>query len=343
MAWVPPGTLVAGTPADRVPRVADAELAGEAIELGGFFIDVFNYPGEVAGIASSGVSFVEAQAICERQGKRLCSELEWERACKGPNNHVYEYGDRYDHAICGTGTVGGVPPSGANARCVSGFGVHDLHGGVWNWTASLWGRGASGKPRVVRGGDGADGELVGRCANGRPQRQGQSVADIGVRCCAGRPNHAEVTLSVVRGPVLAFERPTAETARALAALVPVEALRKTTKGRSHASFTIERTWWWRPVANERLRIGGGCARHPRHDDCGLVVARGDGATRLAFVSTDWWIPEVAEHPEVRKLFVRGGDIGGAYRRAMEYRWGRLVVGDKERKRAGGWGPPPKAP
>src|SRR5262245_30128147 len=50
MIWIPPGTLLAGTPKERTPRVADEELTGDPIELSGFYIDEFAYPDEAGGI-----------------------------------------------------------------------------------------------------------------------------------------------------------------------------------------------------------------------------------------------------------------------------------------------------
>src|SRR5688500_10808005 len=39
MVWIPPGVLIAGTPADKLPRVADEEMAGEQVVMRGFYID----------------------------------------------------------------------------------------------------------------------------------------------------------------------------------------------------------------------------------------------------------------------------------------------------------------
>src|SRR4051794_34348618 len=44
MVWIPAGTLVAGTPKDRTPRIAEEELPGREFELHGFYVDEFAYP-----------------------------------------------------------------------------------------------------------------------------------------------------------------------------------------------------------------------------------------------------------------------------------------------------------
>ena len=86
MAWVPPGVLLAGTAPDKTPRIAEEELPGTPIQLNGFYIDLLAYPNEPGAIATTNVSREDAAHLCEAKGKRLCTEYEWERACKGPDN-----------------------------------------------------------------------------------------------------------------------------------------------------------------------------------------------------------------------------------------------------------------
>src|SRR5262249_42305558 len=103
MAWIPPGVLRAGSPVDEVPNVAEADLPGIDVPLGGFYIDVLPWPNEAGAIPTTNVSRDEARRLCDEKHKRLCSELEWERACKGPDNLRFEYGPTYEPAVCGAG------------------------------------------------------------------------------------------------------------------------------------------------------------------------------------------------------------------------------------------------
>ncbi len=335
MVWIPPGVLIAGTPPDRIPRVPDEEMAGEQVVMRGFYIDTFPYPNEVGAIPTTNLSQPEALAICEQQGKRLCTELEWERACKGPGNTSYEYGDVYKPSVCGTGSARALTPNGVNAGCQSGFGVHDLHGGPWTWTSSQWGRDAT-KPGLVavRGGNGYAGELVGRCANGKGIKPEAHRPEIGVRCCAGEVNSFEVVLAVTRGDALAWQAPDAKLAPRLAELAPEEIKEATRGRRPEDGFKVERMWAWHPLGNEELWIAGGCAHPLGHAMCGVVVARMrfDAPVALTFVSTEWWEPTVGETDTAREVFVYGGDKNGAFRKKLSYEWGRLVTGDKQRKR-----------
>lgn len=334
MVWIPPGTLVSGTPPGRIPRISEQELPGTEIELNGFFIDRFSHPGEPGAIPETGFSLAEARAVCERQDKRLCSELEWERACKGPNNHVYEYGDDFDAAICGMDVTDALAPNGINSRCESGFGVRDLHGSAGTWTSSPWGRGTKTDKVVVRGGFGKDGSLVGRCAHARSVSPKERDHAVGVRCCAGPPNVVEVELKVVTQPQLVWRKPSPSMAERLARLVPDEL----SKGSEFERIRIERSWIWHPAGNEELVIGGGCAKRVKGTACGIVVARieGDKADRLAWISSDEWIATVGRHDLRRGIYVYGGDSLGAYRKPVLFDWGTIGEGRKERKKGSGW-------
>src|SRR5262249_54073633 len=167
MLWVPPGVLIAGTPLDRLPRVADEEMAGEQVVMHGFYVDIYPYPNEAGAIPTTNLSQADAKELCEAQSKRLCTELELERACKGPENTTFEYGEAYKASACGTGVSRSLIPNGYNAGCRSAFGVHDLHGGVWSWTSSQWRRDSTKQNLVtVRGGNGRAGAGAGPRASG---------------------------------------------------------------------------------------------------------------------------------------------------------------------------------
>lgn len=349
MTWIPPGVLLAGTPPDRLPRVADEEMAGEQVIMRGFYVDVFPYPNEVGAIPTTGVTQEEARALCQAQGKRLCTELEIERACKGPGNTAYEYGDAYRSSVCVTGLARSLVPNGFNSGCVSGFGAHDLHGGAWTWTSSQWRRDPSKAGLVtVRGGNGPAGELIGRCANGRGVRGDARRPDIGVRCCAGEVNSFEVVLEVTRGQPLRLQPVDDRIAPQLEQLIPEEVRAAARGAPPEDQFKVERMWMWHPLGNEELYLGGGCA-HPggassepgrggRRGEakavCGIVVARMrfDTAVLLSFVPSDWWTPTLGETETARELFLYGGDHEGAFRRRVSYEWGRIGAAEKERKR-----------
>jgi formylglycine-generating enzyme required for sulfatase activity len=48
-------------------------------------------------------SYYSARRACEQGGKRLCTEAEWERACKGERQTAFPYGNDYRAQPCNVG------------------------------------------------------------------------------------------------------------------------------------------------------------------------------------------------------------------------------------------------
>ncbi len=331
MVWIHPGALVAGTAPDQLPRIADEEMPGEQVIMTGFFIDVFPYPNEEGAIPHTSVSREGAAALCAEIGKRLCTELEWERACKGPKNTTYEYGNRYRPEICGTGAKPALLPSGLRFSCASEFGVHDMHGGVWEWTSSDWGRDSKRELATARGGNAPAGELAGRCANGMGRSPDEVSGIAGFRCCVGPVNEQEVNLHVKRGRRLERKEPIdRDLGRSLESLLPEQAKQELPK--SH-DFKIDRMWFWRPIGNEELVVAGGCAGVGKQPACGILIARVvlDRPKILAWVSSGHWAATMHTDRDARDLWLFAGDDMGSFRRLVGYVWGRVSVGPKERR------------
>ena len=271
MVWIPTGLLKSGSAVDEVPRAADVEPPGVDVPLGGFYIDVLPWPNEAGAIPTTNVSQAEAVRLCEGAGKRLCSELEWERACKGPDNARYDYGPTYDAKACGGGQPADVAarhPSGDKAACRSGFGAREMHGGAWEWTDSPWSRTATGHKEApygaLRGGDDAFGELVTRCAFARGMATASRSPSVGFRCCQGPRNEAEVAIEAKWGA--AFER-TVHPARATP---PLDALGGTACGPPLAP---------RPARSARAHGRGG--RRPTSSCSSAAAASGETPRRAA--------------------------------------------------------------
>jgi len=332
MVWVPRGPLVAGTPEGSLPRAADEEMPGEQVILKGYYIDLFPYPNEEGAIPLTNVNQAAAGALCSERGKRLCSELEWERACKGPDNHRYEYGETYRAERCGTGAVPVMRPTGIRVSCRSDFGVRDLHGGAWEWTASAWGRGTSSGLVSVRGGNAADGEIVGRCANARPEKPSSPSGTVGFRCCAGPPNTVEVVLDIKRGASLELLRriDKPQLAQILDAL-PSAA--NAELGSRAGLSVVDHQWLWRPIGNEELYATRICSGLGRRPVCGVAISRTllGRPTLLAWASSRHWLPSVETDRDARDLWMIGGDETGTYQRLIQYRFGAVVVTAEEHR------------
>jgi sulfatase modifying factor 1 len=332
MSWIGEGVLSAGTPPGRIPRIAETEMAGEPLVLHGFFIDQFPYPNEEGAIPATGVSHARAETLCHERGKRLCTELEWERACKGPRNTSYEYGDRYRPEVCSTGHAPRMLPNGYRSGCRSDFGVRDLHGGVWEWTASRWGRGNPAQLFSLRGGNSPNGELVGRCANAQPKPPEAVSSEIGFRCCKGEANEAKVSLHLDSATRFDLRPRLEEDVRQqLEELLPQEVRDAIA---SAGALHFNAAWDWQPVGNTPLLVAGGCVGDPPAHRCGvLVVEPAPGPPQLL----GWfWVgiypPAVrASKWDPRKLWVTGGDRKSFFRQPVTYEWGRVQLGELVRK------------
>jgi hypothetical protein len=339
MVYVPAGTLLAGTPVDAVPRIAEEELPGTHVELGGFFIDLLPYPNEPGAIATTNVSRDEAAALCAAKSKRLCMELEWERACKGPANTAYEDGDELRPATCGLGLAADLAakrPTGDLPACVSGFGVREMHGGAWEWTAEPWNRGGRRDLGVLKGGNAIAGELAGRCANSLARAPTTKSPSMGFRCCAGPKNDARVSLATpMTAPLERSVKTDALTAPWLPFAREAWPLKNPTAPGASV-FAFRHSFIWHPVANETLIVASGCGRDYPLPVCGVLVGRtldggeeADAGTKvrvLAHVDTGYEAAEVTEAGDTKRLRYRGADATSPYLRDIVYAYGRIEMG-----------------
>jgi hypothetical protein len=330
MIWIEPGPLVAGTPPGQLPRLVDQEMPGEQVILKGYYIDVYPFPNEEGAIPLTNVTRDAAIKLCAEQDKRLCSELEWERACKGPNNTTYEYGTPYRADRCATGAEPTLKPSGLRVGCRSDFGVRDMHGGAFEWTSSPWGRGSEPGYFTVRGGNAPHGELTGRCANAEPRVPGASAAHLGFRCCAGAPNGVEVVLDVRRGARLEAKGTVdKQLAHAFLAALPDDAEKNL---RRYGEPRVEMFWIWRPITNEELHVARVCAGLGKQPSCWLLFTRlGLGAPEVLGAASSGFVPgslHMEQNP--RELWILGGDDPGPFKRHVTYAWGKIGVGPLER-------------
>ena len=242
---IPSGSLRAGSSCGAVPRVTDEELVHPSIAMNEFSIDVYPFPNDPTKPPKTGVSRDEAAGLCREVGKRLCTELEWERACKGSDNLTFEYAGNYDKNACAA--PAGLLP-GNRKKCTSSFGVADLHGLAYEWTASAWGRGSGASLATVRGYQGSSNVVRERCASGAGRDPNKPGAEVGFRCCSGQENAAVVDLSLVRRDVLTEDsRVDPDLARDLMKAMPQD--HQNVPG---ATVSFEKIWRWHARDNEEL-------------------------------------------------------------------------------------------
>jgi formylglycine-generating enzyme required for sulfatase activity len=115
------------------------------------------------------VTWTEAAAVCEGVGGRLPTEAEWEYAARGGvDGRRFPWGDRFDHRFANAFKTGGLDRWHNSAPVASfqpnAFGLYDMAGSVWEWTADSYEARFAANPvrdptgptpgarRVIRGG-----------------------------------------------------------------------------------------------------------------------------------------------------------------------------------------------
>lgn len=172
---IPAGVVLAGSrpgASGREPR-DEADLVPVAVPA--FSIDRLPFPNDPDQPPRTGVTQPEAAALCAEAGKRLCHELEWERACEGPDAaRSFPTGDALDLAACAADPL----------ACVTPEGVARLGTALGEWTASPGSRGLGADLYVFRGSS-SDELATHRCAARRGARSSTRGPSLGFRCCEG--------------------------------------------------------------------------------------------------------------------------------------------------------------
>jgi serine/threonine protein kinase len=185
MLYIPAGPVIMGRlNQEELTIASQSEPLAKVVQVEAFYIDRFEFPNRIGTseekvLPVAKATWKSASEACESLEKRLCSEDEWEKACKGPGNWIYSYGDTYDVEMCG----GGVDADynlGERETCVSGYGAWGMSGGPREWTAS---ENSSGSRRVVKGGLRSNNERGSRCAFAVDESATYADGTLSFRCC----------------------------------------------------------------------------------------------------------------------------------------------------------------
>lgn len=178
---MPSGTLIVGSAPGTVGRRARAEADLVPLDMPSFSIDRLPHPNDPDRPVTTGLNRAQARRACVDEGKRLCTELEWERACK----------DAPDL---------------------------ERRGREWTTTAASRGVGNATLTAVVRGAAADAPDHARRCSARRAAAPDLGARDLGFRCCRGP--EAELAYPEVgeRSRFRDREMPTSELRQVLASV-----------------------------------------------------------------------------------------------------------------------------
>lgn len=103
-----------------------------------------------SGYPAQGMNWRDAYDYCKWVGKRLPTEVEWERAARGDDDRVFPWGNEFNRSALNYGYHSNpkkerskdpysyTSPVGRFPEGASPYGVMDMAGNLWEWTSSQY-------------------------------------------------------------------------------------------------------------------------------------------------------------------------------------------------------------
>lgn len=222
--WIAPGSFMMGSPEKEEGRHKD-EIEHKVTLSKGFFLGIYpvtqeqwqavmgNNPSHFKGektLPVENVSWEDCQEFCKRLREkdkkpyRLPTEAEWEYACRAGTTTPFSFGDTLSteqanyngEEVYGKGKKGvyRAQTTPVGSFPANAWGLHDLHGNIWEWCQDRYGDYApkevvdpqgpsTGEARVVRGGARYNGPAFCRSAQRQWFLPGYRGSYIGCRLC----------------------------------------------------------------------------------------------------------------------------------------------------------------
>lgn len=179
---IPAGIVRAGSAPGTAFRRPSREADEIPLELPAFTIDRLPYPNEPLSSPRLVASRAEAAALCHERGARLCTELEWERACEGDAHHAFAGGTPWASDRCTRDA----------AACASEHGVLRLGESAPEWTSSdVTERSIRMGRSAVQRGARADAPADQHRCDARSFEVPEAAPPAAFRCCHGVPSALE--------------------------------------------------------------------------------------------------------------------------------------------------------
>ncbi|MCB9475783.1 MAG: SUMF1/EgtB/PvdO family nonheme iron enzyme [Deltaproteobacteria bacterium] len=98
----------------------------------------FRYRPEEARHPVTKITWLAANAFARKMSKRLPTEQQWEKAARGTKGLMFPWGNEFRPEYCNTveGNIGSTTAVDAYPEGKTPFGVMDMAGNVWEWTAT---------------------------------------------------------------------------------------------------------------------------------------------------------------------------------------------------------------
>ena len=142
------------------------------------------------------VSWNDAKSYCEKVGKRLPTEAEWEYAARSGTTTKYYWGNSMDGAYAWYDGNSGNKTHAVGQKKPNGFGLYDMAGNVWEWVSDCYDSDWYSKMhsrdpvntctgsgnRVLRGGSWYSNAGVTRVSDRNGHLPTNSYYDLGFRC-----------------------------------------------------------------------------------------------------------------------------------------------------------------